>query len=75
MLIEGFRGFPQSLQANAGIILRIKPRSLPTISFTIHHYSLIILYSLVTEKNVNKLPTNLTSGSLTSNNSFTIDPF
>jgi hypothetical protein len=44
-LIEGFRGFPQSLQANAGIVLKVIPRPLPDESFPIQHHSLIILPS------------------------------
>jgi hypothetical protein len=56
ILIEVFRGFPQSLQANAGIVglpvFWLRP--LPNKSVPIHHHSLVTplsaLYSLATEK-------------------------
>jgi hypothetical protein len=39
---EGFRGFPQSLQANASTVLRTRLRPLPSTTLPIHD-SLIIL--------------------------------
>jgi hypothetical protein len=54
ILIEVFRGFPQSLQAIDWIIPKIRPRPLAKKSFPIRHHSFITpsstLYSLVTEK-------------------------
>jgi hypothetical protein len=35
-------GFPQSFQANAGILAQIRPRRLPSTSFTIHHSRIIL---------------------------------
>jgi hypothetical protein len=43
MLPEVFRGFPQSLQANARIVPQIKPWPLPSTAFPVH-YSLITSY-------------------------------
>jgi hypothetical protein len=42
ILTEGFYGFPQSLQANSGIVPQIMPRPLPSTLFT-KYYLLIIL--------------------------------
>jgi hypothetical protein len=42
MLIEVFRGFIQSHQVNPGLLHQIRPRPLPSTSFSIH-YSLTIL--------------------------------
>jgi hypothetical protein len=41
-LTEVYRGFPQSLQANAGMVPQVRPWPLSSISFPIH-CSLIIL--------------------------------
>jgi hypothetical protein len=35
-------GFPQSFQANSGILAQIRPRPLPSTSFTIHHSRIIL---------------------------------
>jgi hypothetical protein len=43
ILMEVSRGFPESLQANAGIIPKIRPRPLPTKAFPIHHSLTILL--------------------------------
>jgi hypothetical protein len=37
ILTEVVGGFPQSLQANAGIVPQIMPLPLPSASFSIHH--------------------------------------
>jgi hypothetical protein len=34
---EAFRGYPQTLQANAGIVPIIRPRPLPSVSFPIRY--------------------------------------
>jgi hypothetical protein len=50
ILIKGFRGFPQSPQAN---YLEVRSRPCPTKFIPIHHHSLTLsstLYSLVSEK-------------------------
>jgi hypothetical protein len=43
ILTDVFRGFPQSIQENSGMVLLIKPRPLPPTFFPIH-YSLLTLY-------------------------------
>jgi hypothetical protein len=40
------RGFPQSVQANAGVVLTIRPRPLPSKSFTIHNSLITLSFSL-----------------------------
>jgi hypothetical protein len=37
ILTEVFRSFPQSLQANAGIVFYIRPQPLPSTSYLINH--------------------------------------
>jgi hypothetical protein len=41
ILIEVFHSFPQSLQANSGIVL-YRPPPLPSTSFPIHHSPIIL---------------------------------
>jgi hypothetical protein len=41
-LDRGFRDFPQSLQATAGIVPQFRPQPLPSTSFPIHYSSLFL---------------------------------
>jgi hypothetical protein len=46
---EGFRGFPQSLQANARIVayLKIRSRPLPSKSFPINHLLITLSFDAI----------------------------
>jgi hypothetical protein len=44
---EGFRCFPQSLQANAGIVPDIRPRPLPSAPFPIYHSHIILSFDAI----------------------------
>jgi hypothetical protein len=46
ILTDALRDFPQSLQTNATIVSQIRPRTIPSRSFTIHH-SLIYSFHVV----------------------------
>jgi hypothetical protein len=46
-LTEVFSGFPQSLQANAGIVPDIRPPPLPSKSFPIHHSLITISFDAI----------------------------
>jgi hypothetical protein len=49
-LLRFFRSFSQSLQANAGIVLKITHRPLPSTSVQIHYSSVIVSLNAITEK-------------------------
>jgi hypothetical protein len=53
-----FCGFPQSLQANSGVVPSIRPRPLPSISFSIHHLLIIRRYIVWATDSVVKFVTN-----------------
>jgi hypothetical protein len=46
-LTEVFRRFPQSLHTNSGIVPKLTPRQLPSISFPIHCSLIILLFGAV----------------------------
>jgi hypothetical protein len=47
ILTEGFRGFTQFLQENAGIDSKIMPRPLPFISFLIYHSLVTLSFDII----------------------------